>query len=150
MPFSDIADFVFKEIPTFTKLNQWLTNLREHNHKGANQGYRIGQIAGAIPPAFSGAIGLTTSPTVVATITINPSAREVTLMAEYFLTGTAAVNFTFDTLSGNIRRPGAAVASTSDFWVKPIGPVVSTTVVQISAALASGTGSITPKVWATN
>lgn len=159
MAWAAIANFVFKEVPTFTKMNQILENLKTHNHKGTDQGLRIdNQLAPASAPApGQGTVTLpNASPNQVATLTAVPATvRNATLHMLVTQTGNNQVTWTFTGTVGALVPTGGMksfappLSGTWYYFAIPLGPIAAAGDINILAASVAGT-AVNVRCWVSN
>lgn len=158
MSWASIANFVFKEVPTFTKMNQILENLKVHNHAGANQGLRIDtQLAPATVPAPNqGTVTfVSATPVQVATVAVPATPRNASLKLLITQTGANIVTWTFTGVVGAtvpaqpIKGFQPTTTSQSYFFEIPMGPVPVAGDINIIAQGTTG-NSVAVRAWVSN
>ena len=158
MAWTDIVNFVFKEVPTFNKMNAILENIKVHNHKGTNQGTRIdNQLAPATVPApSSGTVVMTGSPVLVQSFTVPTSGgRNATFHMLCTQTGPNIVTWTFDGVVGNLvpqtfKGFQPTTTSQSYYVAMPLGPIATAGLLNIYASGVATTNSVACRAWVSN
>jgi hypothetical protein len=157
MAWTDIVNFVFKEVPTFTKMNAILENIKVHNHKGTNQGVRIdNQLSPATVPApSSGTVSLTGGVDLIQSLAVPVSGgRNCTLHVWCTQTGANIVTWSFTGTVGALVPSGfkgiqPTTTSQSYYIAIPIGPVAVAGNLEIRASSAAGI-SVAVRAWVSN
>lgn len=158
MAWAAVANFVFKEVVPFTKLNQILENLKVHNHKGTSQGGRIdNQLSPVTVPApIQGTVTLpNTSANQVATLAVPVTDRNATLHVMATQTGANVVTWTFSgTVGAQVPTSGhkgfqPTTTSQTQYFAFPIGPVPVAGNIDILAQSAAGV-AVAVRAWVSN